>query len=109
MSKVKVPTYDTLMNPIIQALKSLGGSGTIDEIDNKATEIASLSKAQLEVLHDEKGGQTEVAYRLAWARTYLKKFGILENITTGTFTKEAIREATRDGAPAKAGELIPID
>lgn len=85
MPKVKVPTYDALMNPIIHALKSLGGSGTIDEIDNKATEVVGLSDEQLEVLHDEKGGQTEVAYRLAWARTYLKKFGILENSARGVW------------------------
>jgi hypothetical protein len=35
MAKVKIPTYDTLMNPVVQALKSLGGSGTIEEINNK--------------------------------------------------------------------------
>ena len=85
MPKVKVPTYDTLMNPLICALKSLGGSGTIDEIDNKVAEVAGLSDAQLEVLHDEKGGQTEVSYRLAWTRTYLKKFGILENSARGVW------------------------
>lgn len=85
MLKVKIPTYDRLMNPVIQALKILGGSGTIDEIDDKATGVIGLSDEQLEVLHDEKGGQTEVAYRLAWARTYLKKFGILENSARGVW------------------------
>ena len=28
----KVPTFDQLMNPLITALKDLGGSGSIDEI-----------------------------------------------------------------------------
>ncbi len=32
---ISVPTFDALMNPLMQALKSLGGSGTIEEIDNK--------------------------------------------------------------------------
>jgi restriction system protein len=74
------------MNPIIQALKMLGGSGTIEEINNKATEVADLSDEQLEVLHDsEKGSQTEVEYRLAWARTYLKKYDILENSSRGVW------------------------
>jgi restriction system protein len=74
------------MNPIIQALKLLGGSGTIEEINNKATEIADLSDEQLEVLHNpEKGSQTEVEYRLAWARTYLKKYGVLENSSRGVW------------------------
>ncbi|TDI84483.1 MAG: restriction endonuclease [Caldithrix sp.] len=98
MLKVKIPKYDRLMNPVIQALQILGGSGTIDEIDNKTTEVIGLSDEQLEVLHDEKGGQTEVAYRLAWARTYLKKFGILENSARGVWalTPQGTRAETID-------------
>ena len=34
--------YDDLMNPVIQALKKLGGSGTIEEINNKVAEIENL-------------------------------------------------------------------
>lgn len=86
MTDVVVPTFDKLMNPVIQALKQLGGSGTIEEINNRATEIAHLTDEQLEVPHDpERGSQTEVEYRLAWARTYLKKYGVLENSSRGVW------------------------
>lgn len=87
MSKISIPTYDTLMTPILQALKSLGGSGTIEEINEKVAEIAKLSDEQLEVLHhpNRGGGQTEVEYRLAWARTYLKRYGVLENSSRGVW------------------------
>ncbi len=86
MAKVTVPTFDTLMNPLIQALKSLGGSGTIEEMYNKVSEIAGLSDEQLELLHDpKKGGQTEIEYRLAWSRTYLKRYGVLENSSRGVW------------------------
>lgn len=85
MAKARTPTCHQLMNPLIEALKRLGGSGTIEEIDTKASEIAGLSDEQLEILHDETGSQTEVEYRLAWARTYLKKFGILENSARGVW------------------------
>ena len=86
MAKVDVPTFDALMNPVIQALKNLGGSGTIEEINNQVSEIAGLSDEQLEILHNpEKGGQTEVEYRLAWTRTYLKKYGVLENSSRGVW------------------------
>ncbi len=86
----KVPPYDQLMNPTLQALKALGGSGTIEEIYNKVTEIVGLTNQQLEVLHDpERGGQTEVEYRLAWSRTYLKKYGILENSARGIWALTA--------------------
>jgi restriction system protein len=38
-------------------------------------------------LHDpEKSSQTEVGYRLAWARTYLKKYGLLENSSRGVWS-----------------------
>jgi len=85
-SEVSIPTFDSLMNPLINALKELGGSGTIEEIDGKVAELAGLSDEQLEVLHNpDKGSQTEVEYRLAWTRTYLKKYGILENSSRGVW------------------------
>jgi len=90
MLKAKVPTYDALMNPVIQALKELGGSGTIEEINSKASELAKLTDKQLEVLHDEgKGSQTEIEYRFAWARTYLKHFGLVENSARGVWALTA--------------------
>jgi len=86
MSKVRVPTFDTFMNPLIQALKQLGGSGTIEEIASKTAEIVGLSDEQLDQLHNpERGSQTEFEYRLAWTRTYLKKYSLLENSARGVW------------------------
>lgn len=74
------------MNPVLQSLKSLGGSGTNEEINNKVIEILDLSDSQLKVIHDPgKSSQTEVEYRLHWARTYLKKYGLLENSSRGVW------------------------
>jgi restriction system protein len=56
------------------------------QINNEATEIANIPDEQLEVLHNpEKSSQTEVEYRLAWARTYLRKYGVLENSSRGVW------------------------
>ena len=86
MSQVTVPTFDTYMNPLLQALGDLGGSGTIEEIAARTAEIVGLSDEQLDVLHNpERGGQTEFEYRLAWTRTYLKKYGLLENSSKGVW------------------------
>jgi hypothetical protein len=86
MAEVEVPTFDTLMNPLLQALKSLGGSATIEELNEKAIEIAELTDEQISILHQpDKSDQTEVAYRLGWTRTYLKNFGLLENPTRGVW------------------------
>lgn len=90
MPKVNIPTYDAFMNPLIQALKSLGGSGTVEEITNKVAEIAGLTDEQLEVLHDpDKGGMTEVEYRLGWSRTWLKRYGLVENSSRGIWALTA--------------------
>ncbi len=72
------------MNPLITALRDLGGSGSIDEIYERVIQNLKMSDGILSVLHDpETSNQTEVHYRLAWARTYLKKYGVLTNSTRG--------------------------
>lgn len=79
-----IPTYEMMMNPALQALKELGGSATIEELYNKVVEIMGLSENQLEIIHDpDRGSHTEVEYRLAWTRSYLKKYGLLENSSRG--------------------------
>jgi len=91
MTNVDIPSFAAFMNPVIQALKSLGGSGTIEEINNKVIEITELSDEQTEILHkpEKGGGRTQVEYRLAWTRTYLKKFGVLENSSRGVWALTA--------------------
>ncbi len=77
------------MNPLLVALRDLGGSATIQEIVTKVSAIAQLTDEQLQVPHG-KGRQSEVEYRLAWTRTYLKAYGLLENSPGGvwSFTAE---------------------
>ncbi len=83
----KMPTFDSLMNPLLKSLRSLGGSGSIDEIYEKVAELEKIEEKILSVPHNlEKSNQTEVAYRLAWARTYLRKYGFLENSSRGIWT-----------------------
>ena len=80
----KLPSFDDLMLPLISALNALGGSGSVEEIYSKVVELTGFSDEILAQLHDpEKSSLTEVGYRLAWARTYLKKFGFLENSSRG--------------------------
>lgn len=83
----QMPTFDLLMNPLLDALFALGGSGSIDEINEKVLELEKIGEKISSVLHNpEKSNQTtEIAYRLAWARTYLKKNGFLENSNRGVW------------------------
>lgn len=86
----KLPTFDRLMNPLLRALRALGGSGSIEEIYDKVVEIEKIPEEILTQLHDPEGSnQTEVGYRLAWARTYLKQYGHVENSARGVWSLTA--------------------
>ncbi len=74
------------MNPLLNALQELGGSGSVDEIYEKVAESLGVSEEILAHPHNpETGNRTEIEYRLAWARTYLKKYGVLENSERGVW------------------------
>lgn len=107
---VKIPSYDKMMTPVIQALHELGGSGTIEEINHKAVEMLGLSEDLLEILHDsDKGSQTEVEYRLAWSRTYLKKYGVLENSSRGVWALTAKGRQTQQVNPDTVRRFVQTE
>lgn len=82
----KFPTFDLMFNPLLNAMKDLGGSGTNEEIESRVAEIMGLSAEQLEIPQDPKRpGRTKFQYRLAWARTYLGRYNILENSARGVW------------------------
>ena len=84
---MKIPSFDTMMNPLLRALHELGGSGTISEIDGKVVEILNLPEEVQNIPHDpEKSTKSEVEYRWAWTKTYLKKYGVLENSSKGVWS-----------------------
>ncbi len=83
---MEIPSYDQLMLPLFKALKDLGGSASIAEIDEYVGEHSGLTAELLDVPHNsEKSNQTEFQYRLAWARTYLKKAGLIDNSSRGVW------------------------
>lgn len=80
-----LPSFDELIIPTVKALIELGGSGTIEEINTKVYEIAELTDEVLQIPHGEEGNMNEIDYRLAWSKTYLKKFGLVENSSRGVW------------------------
>jgi len=87
MSQDDIPKYSDFFNPVLSALRTLGGSGTLEEVNQAVADAMQLPPSALEVMHDEETtNQTEVEYRLAWARTYLKLYGLIENSTRGVWT-----------------------
>ena len=80
-----IPSLSDLIEPLIKALKTLGGSGTVQEIYDKVCELGNFSDVQQNILHKQ-GPNTEIAYRLAWARTNLRIYGALENVRRGVWS-----------------------
>src|SRR5262245_8427212 len=88
--------FDDLFNPTLKALHSLGGSGSIEEIENEVARTLNLTEDQVNEIH--KGNATKLSYRLAWARNYLKRYGLLENSSRGVWalTENGIKTQTVD-------------
>jgi restriction system protein len=82
----KLPTYDEMLKPVVKALIELGGSGTIEEVNGKVVESLNLEDDVLQIPHGDNEGLSEVEYRLAWSRTYLKKFGLINNSERGVWS-----------------------
>ena len=79
-----IPKFDELLNPLLEALRNLGGSGSNAELVEAAGRIVGLTDAELDEQTPQ--GQPRFAYRLAWARSYLKSFGLITNSERGVWS-----------------------
>lgn len=91
----RLPSYDELINPTLRALHALGGSASIQELAEQVIEDLQPVPDVSQHLHGD-STQTELEYRLAWARTYLKKFGLITNSGRGVWA------LTSDGSHVEA-------
>lgn len=103
---VEVPPYQHFLWPALQAVIALGGSASIAELDAAVPDRENLSPGVQSVLHGD-GPMTEVQYRLAWARTYLKGMGLLTNSQRGVWSVTELGETvTEDQIPTLRAEYI---
>jgi restriction system protein len=75
--------YDDLFNPTLTAIKNLGGSGSVSEIEEQVIGILNLTEDAINEIHRE--STTKLTYRLAWARNYLKRYELIENSSRGVW------------------------
>jgi restriction system protein len=101
MSDLSVPSYYDVLWPTLQAVIAMDGSGRIDEINRTVIEREGFDEAQQGVQHGD-GPRTEIEYRLAWARTYLKGMGLLENSSRGVWS------VTEKGRQVEHGQLSDL-
>ncbi len=102
-----MPTHLDLMNPLLEALNQLGGSGTVEEMSATVSELLDVTDEILSTPHDpEKGSQTEIEYRLAWARNFLKHYGLLENSERGVWTLVPEKRDVRQIDPQEVSRTV---
>lgn len=75
----RVPRYSGLITPTFNALKKLGGSGSNEEILNQIITDLSISDEVADISHQGNTNMSELQYQLAWSRTYMKNYGVIEN------------------------------
>lgn len=85
LDRYQIPKYSEMFVPILTALTNLGGTALLEELDQESIRIMGIPKPAMKVLHNGSKKRTEVRYRLAWARTYLKKYGLICNPERGTW------------------------
>ena len=81
-----IPNQFELMWPTLQALKELGGSGTIGEIVERVIAAEGFTEEQQAVKRRPGDHMSKIEYRLAWARNGLKLVGAIANSARGVWS-----------------------
>ena len=74
-----LPDLPGMMLVTVDALKDLGGSATIQELDEKVIEREGVTEAEQAFTMSGVKNRPRVNYYLAWARTFLKRGNALVN------------------------------
>ncbi len=80
-----LPNLPGMMIAVIEALKDLGGSATIQELDERVVELEGVTEIEQSFQMKGSDNRPRVNYYLAWARTYLRRGGAIENSARGVW------------------------
>ena len=92
----KIRSELDLSSAVLEALHHLGGSGTNREIHDKVVKLLDLADEIVELPIKEGASETELEFRLGFARTELKKYGLLENSRRGVWSLTAEGMQTKE-------------
>ena len=79
----RVPDLPGMMLATVEALKELGGSATIQELDERVIELEGVTETEQAFTMAGSENRLRVNYYLAWARTYLRRGNGLVNSSRG--------------------------
>ena len=81
------PRFVQYFNPVLSALQSLSGQATPDKVFDWIK--ANIDVPKSEIASFNKGGQSTFENRVAWARFYLAKAGLIDGSKRGTWALTA--------------------
>lgn len=84
-NKADVPGFEQTIKPILRALQEYEGEATIAQLNEAVIRIMNLPDNVIRIMHKDSGKQREIEYRIAWGRTYLKKYGLITNVSRGVW------------------------
>jgi len=91
IKKSGMPDLSQMMLATITALKVIGGSASIQELDEKVIELEGVpEEEQAYMMPDDH--RPKINYFLAWCRTYLKRGNALENSSRGVWALTKLGE-----------------
>lgn len=82
----RIPRYTSLIMPTFLALKELGGSGKNNEILDQIIKDLQISDEVVDIQHKGRTDKSELSYQADWARTYLSRYGVIENSARGVWS-----------------------
>ena len=100
-----IPSFEQLLQPTLDALRQADGVTTIKAIDDQVIHSLALAPEDIAQPHGDTP-QTELEYRLAWARTYLKQYGLIDNPKRGAWTLTEQGRATEQVDPKTVSTFV---
>lgn len=94
-----IPTYDTLMLPLLKHLADGDTKSTSETFEALANEFNLTDEEQKELLPS--GQQPIFSNRIAWAKAYLKKAGLIESPKRGFYKISPLGEQALKQNPEK--------
>jgi len=81
---IRVP-FPEVVKATFDTLIELGGSGSNQQINESVVSLCQDAYPGKTIDQPRPNGQSELEYRIGWARSYLKEYGALENIARGSW------------------------
>lgn len=86
------PKFVQYFNPVLEALRTLGGTAEPKEVMALVKDLANVS--ELELRETNKNGQSKYENKIGWARFYLAKAGLIDSKRRGVWSLTPVGRET---------------